>query len=144
MSDCRSCCWRMQHLPSGDLRAAMSSGLMSSIAVNSFLNDVHQLPDQQADVSRALPHQLQDPVFRPLLPPHRAGRLLQRPLRVAGHEPPSGPDGQAADPPHTGGAGVRVRELLQEIPAHSEEGRVVRKRRAGACLQPGLTFIPPR
>lgn len=82
-----------------------------------------QLPDQRPGVSGALPHQLQDPVFRSLLPPRGSGHLLQRSLRIAGHEPAPRPDGQTAEPPDAGRAGGRVRELLQEIPAHSEEGR---------------------
>ncbi|XP_038530226.1 tubulinyl-Tyr carboxypeptidase 1 isoform X2 [Canis lupus familiaris] len=82
-----------------------------------------QLPHQQHAHPGALPHQLQDLLLRELLPPHRAGGELWRPLRGAGHEPARGPDVQAAGLPHAQRARAGLRGRLRPLLARAEEGQ---------------------
>lgn len=84
--------------------------------------DPGNLPHQQHDHTGPFPHQLQNPLLRELLPTHRAGGELWRPLWGTGHQPTWGTYVQSTCLPHTEWTHLWLRGGVSPLLAHSEKG----------------------
>lgn len=94
-----------------------------TVITSCFLNSgCCQLPHQQHDHTGPFPHQLQNPLLRELLPTHRAGGELWRPLWGTGHQPTWGTYVQSTCLPHTERTHLWLRGGVSPLLAHFEKG----------------------